>query len=176
MMRFILPLVVFLVLAVFLFKGLGLNPHEVPSPLIDKPAPAFNLPQLYDPAKKFSAAEMKGKVWLLNVWASWCVSCRDEHPILVMLAQKNIVPIYGLDYKDKATDAMQWLKEGGNPYTVVASDTDGRIGIDYGVYGVPETYVIDKQGVIRYKQIGPVTMEALDKTILPLVQKLEQQP
>ncbi len=176
MMRFILPLVAFIVLAVFLYIGLGLNPREVPSPLIDKPAPAFSLPQLYDPAKKFSAAEMKGRVWLLNVWASWCVSCRDEHPVLVMLAQKNIVPIYGLDYKDKQGDAVLWLKEGGNPYTVVASDTDGRIGIDYGVYGVPETYVIDKQGIIRYKQIGPVTTESLDKTILPLVHKLEQQP
>ncbi len=175
MMRFILPLVAFLVLVVFLFKGLHMDPHEVPSPLIDKPAPAFNLPQLYDQNKKLSAADMKGKVWLLNVWASWCVSCREEHPVLLMLAQQNVVPIYGLDYKDKPADAMQWLKEGGNPYTVVAQDADGRIGIDYGVYGVPETYVIDKQGVIRYKQIGPLTMEAWKQTVLPLVQKLEQQ-
>lgn len=175
-MRFILPLVVFLVLAGFLFVGLGLNPHEVPSPLIDKPAPAFTLPQLRDPARNFSAAEMKGKVWLFNVWASWCVSCREEHPVLVTLAQQNIVPIYGLDYKDKREDAEQWLKKGGDPYTLVASDADGRVGIDYGVYGVPETYVIDKQGVIRYKQIGPVTLQSLKETILPLVAKLEQQP
>lgn len=176
MMRFILPLIVFLVLAAFLYVGLGLHPHEVPSPLIGKQAPAFNLPQLQDPTKKFSAAEMKGKVWLLNVWASWCESCRDEHPLLVALAQQNYVPIYGLDYKDKREDAELWLKKSGNPYALVASDTDGRVGIDYGVYGVPETYVIDKQGVIQYKLIGPATPQSLKETILPLVAKLEQQP
>ncbi len=175
MMRFILPLVAFLVLAGFLFVGLHMDPKEVPSPLIDKPAPAFNLPLLADPAGQFSPAQMKGKVWLLNVWASWCVSCRDEHPVLMELAQKNIVPIYGLDYKDKQGDAALWLKKGGNPYAVVATDLDGRVGIDYGVYGVPETYVIDKQGIIRYKQIGPVTPQSLQETILPLVKKLEEQ-
>lgn len=176
MMRFILPLVAFLVLAAFLLKGLDLHPHEVPSPLIDKPAPAFSLPQLHEPAKKFSPADMKGKVWLLNVWASWCESCKDEHPVLLALAQQNVVPIYGLDYKDTRKDAEAWLRQAGNPYTNVASDADGRVGIDYGVYGVPETYVIDKQGIIRYKQIGPVTLSNLQKTILPMVQKLEAQP
>lgn len=175
MMRFILPLIVFLVLAAFLYVGLGLNPHEVPSPLIGKPAPAFTLPQLHDPARKFSVAEMKGKVWMLNVWASWCVSCREEHPVLLALAQQNFVPIYGLDYKDKRDDAELWLKKGGDPYSLVISDVDGRVGIDYGVYGVPETYVIDKQGVIQFKQIGPVTPQSLKETILPLVAKLEQQ-
>jgi cytochrome c biogenesis protein CcmG/thiol:disulfide interchange protein DsbE len=175
MMRFILPLVIFLVLAAFLFKGLSLDPREVPSPLIDKPAPAFTLPQLHDPKKQFSPADMKGKVWLLNVWASWCVSCRDEHPLLVALAEKKVVPIYGLDYKDKRADAEMWLQRGGDPYTLSVSDADGRIGIDYGVYGVPETYVIDKQGIIRYKQIGPVTMLSLQDTILPLVAKLEKE-
>lgn len=175
MMRFILPLVIFLVLAAFLFKGLSLDPREVPSPLIDKPAPAFTLPQLHDPKKQFSPADMKGKVWLLNVWASWCVSCRDEHPLLVALAEKKVVPIYGLDYKDKRADAEMWLQRGGDPYTLSVSDADGRIGIDYGVYGVPETYVIDKQGIIRYKQIGPVTMQSLQDTILPLVAKLEKE-
>lgn len=173
MMRFILPLVVFLVLAVFLYVGLGLDPREVPSPLIDKPAPAFTLPQLHDTKKQFSPAEMKGKVWLLNVWASWCVSCREEHPILLSLAQQNIVPIYGLDYKDKKEDAEMWLRQGGDPYTLSVMDRDGRIGIDYGVYGVPETYVIDKQGIIRYKQIGPVTMQNLRDKILPLVAELQ---
>jgi cytochrome c biogenesis protein CcmG/thiol:disulfide interchange protein DsbE len=174
MMRFILPLVVFLVLAGFLFVGLNLDPHEVPSPLIDKPAPSFNLPQLHDPKKTFSPQEMKGKVWLLNVWASWCVSCKEEHPLLVALSQQKIVPIYGLDYKDKTVDAEQWLRQGGDPYLVSASDTDGRIGIDYGVYGVPETYVIDKQGIIRYKQIGPITPQNLREKILPLVAELEK--
>lgn len=175
MMRFILPLVVFLVLAAFLFKGLSLDPREVPSPLIDKPAPAFVLPQLHDPKKQFSPADMKGKVWMLNVWASWCVSCRDEHPLLVSLSEQKIVPIYGLDYKDKREDAEKWLQRGGDPYTLSVSDADGRIGIDYGVYGVPETYVIDKKGIIRYKQIGPVTMQSLSDTILPLVAKLEKE-
>jgi cytochrome c biogenesis protein CcmG/thiol:disulfide interchange protein DsbE len=131
------------------------------------------LPQLYDPAKTFSAQEMKGKVWLLNVWASWCVSCREEHPVLMALAGRKIVPIYGLDYKDEREAGQGWLRNGGDPYTLIASDRDGRIGIDYGVYGVPETYVIDKQGVIRYKQIGPVTQQSLREKILPLVAELQ---
>lgn len=173
MMRFIWPLVAFLVLASFLYVGLHLNPHEVPSPLIGKPAPAFNLPQLHEPSQNFSVAEMKGKVWLLNVWASWCESCKDEHPVLLALAQQNMVPIYGLDYKDKREDAEAWLRGAGNPYTLVASDADGRVGIDYGVYGVPETYVIDKQGVIQYKEIGPVTPQNLKDKILPLVAQLQ---
>ncbi len=175
MTRFILPLVIFLVLAAFLYKGLHLDPREVPSPLIDKPAPAFSLPQLYDPKKSFSPQEMKGKVWLLNVWASWCVSCREEHPLLVDLSEQKIVPIYGLDYKDKREDAAAVLRNGRDPYALVISDSDGRVGIDYGVYGVPETYVIDKQGVIRYKQIGPVTPQSLRDTLLPLVAKLEKE-
>jgi len=173
MMRFILPFVVFIVLAVFLFVGLNLNPREVPSPLIDKPAPAFTLPQLHEPQKTFSPADMQGKVWLLNVWASWCVSCREEHPVLMALAQQNIVPIYGLDYKDTPAEAERWLQKGGDPYVLSVSDAEGRIGIDYGVYGVPETYVIDKQGIIRYKQIGPVTPDSLREKILPLVAELQ---
>ncbi len=173
MMRFILPLVIFLVLAGFMFVGLGLNPHEVPSPLIGKPAPAFTLPQLHDTNKQFSPEEMKGKVWLLNVWASWCVSCREEHPILMELARQHIVPIYGLNYKDKKTDGEMWLSRGGDPYVLSAMDSEGRIGIDYGVYGVPETYVIDKQGIIRYKQIGPVSSQNLQEKILPLVAELQ---
>ena len=175
MIRFILPLVAFLVLVGFLAKGLFLNPHEVPSPLIDKPAPMFSLPQLADPAKKFSPADMKGKVWLLNVWASWCESCKDEHPVLLELSARHLVPIYGLDYKDKPGDAQAWLDEAGNPYTLVAQDASGRVGINYGVYGVPETYVIDKHGTIRYKLIGPMTLENLKGIILPMVHKLEQQ-
>ncbi len=173
MMRFIWPFVIFVTLAGFLYVGLHLNPHEVPSPLINKPAPAFKLAQLHDPSKEFSAEEMKGQVWLLNVWASWCVSCRVEHPVLVALSRQNVVPIYGLDYKDKREAGMEWLREGGNPYVVSASDVEGRVGIDYGVYGVPETYVIDKEGVIRYKQIGPVTQQALHEKILPLVAELK---
>jgi cytochrome c biogenesis protein CcmG/thiol:disulfide interchange protein DsbE len=173
MKRFLLPLGVFFVLVLFLAVGLRLNPREVPSPLIDKPAPAFTLPRLDDPQLRVSRKDMLGKVWMLNVWASWCVSCREEHPVLVGLSKENIVPIYGLNYKDERKDALAWLDHFGNPYTVSIMDADGRIGIDYGVYGVPETYVIDKQGVIRYKQIGPVTPEVLDAKIIPLVRKLQ---
>jgi cytochrome c biogenesis protein CcmG/thiol:disulfide interchange protein DsbE len=117
---------------------------------------------------------MKGKVWLLNVWSSWCVSCKEEHPLLLSLSQQNVVPIYGLDYKDKKEDAEMWLNQAGNPYTLNVMDRDGRVGINYGVYGVPETYVIDKQGIIRYKQIGPVTSQSLNEKILPMVAELER--
>jgi cytochrome c biogenesis protein CcmG/thiol:disulfide interchange protein DsbE len=174
MMRFILPFIAFIILAVFLFIGLNLDPREVPSPLVGKPAPAFVLPQLNIPARQFSPDEMKGKVWLLNVWASWCVSCEAEHPVLMELSRLNIVPIYGLDYKDKREVALAILQRRGDPYVLNVSDTDGRTGIDYGVYGVPETYVIDKQGIIRYKQIGAVTADNLREKILPLVAELEK--
>jgi len=174
MTRFVIPLVVFMVLVAFLAIGLSRDPREVPSPLINKPAPAFQLPQLLEPAKTFSAAEMRGKVWLMNVWASWCVSCRDEHPWLLEYARSAIVPIYGLNYKDKRADAISWLNELGDPYVLSAADLDGRVGIDYGVYGAPETYLIDKNGVIRFKQVGPVTPEIWEKRVLPLVKELNQ--
>ena len=173
MKRFLIPLALFIVLVGFLAVGLRLNPREVPSPLINKPAPAFTLPELTDPQRMFSEKDMLGKVWLLNVWASWCVSCREEHPVLVAFSKRKIVPVYGLNYKDDRKDALAWLARLGNPYTKSIMDRDGRIGINYGVYGVPETYVIDKQGVIRYKQIGPVTPEILDAKIVPLVRKLQ---
>jgi cytochrome c biogenesis protein CcmG/thiol:disulfide interchange protein DsbE len=173
MTRFLVPLAIFIVLVAFLAVGLGLNPREVPSPLINKPAPAFLLPQLHQPDKTFSQQDMQGKVWLLNVWASWCVSCREEHPLLVELARTNVVPVYGLNYKDKPEDALAWLRQFGDPYALSIIDRDGRVGIDYGVYGVPETFVIDKQGAIRYKQIGPVTPAALKDKILPLVKDLQ---
>lgn len=169
-----LPLVLFVGLVAFLAIGLNRDPHEVPSPLINKAAPTFQLPQLHQPDKTFSAAEMRGKVWLLNVWASWCVSCREEHPFLVELARTGAVPVYGLNWKDKRDDAMNWLDELGNPYVLSVSDLDGRIAIDYGVYGAPETYLIDKNGVIRYKVIGPVTPDVLQKTILPMVKELNK--
>ena len=172
MMRF-WPFAAFLVLAAFLYIGLGLDPHEVPSPLINKPAPAFVLPQLHDPAKQFSSQDMNGQVWLLNVWASWCAACKVEHPLFMELYRRNIVPIYGINYKDKREAGIAWLQAGGDPYLLSVSDMEGRVGLDYGVYGVPETYVIDKQGVIRYKQIGPVTPQSLQEKILPLVAELQ---
>jgi len=170
--RFLIPLVVFAVMVVFLGVGLNLDPREVPSPLINKPAPPFVLPQLHAPDKTFSQKDMLGKVWLLNVWASWCVACREEHPHLVAFARTGAVPIYGLNYKDERADGLAWLARFGDPYTLSASDRDGRIGIDYGVYGVPETYLIDKAGVIRYKRIGIVTPEIIRDKILPLAKEL----
>lgn len=173
MSRFLLPLSVFIILAGFLGVGLRLNPREVPSPLIDKPAPAFRVPQLHDAGNTIDPVDMRGKVWLLNVWASWCAACRQEHPLLVELARRNIVPIVGLNYKDTRDAAQKWLQELGNPYVLSAVDADGRVGIDYGVYGVPETFLIDQRGVIRYKHIGPVTAQALETEILPRIRKLK---
>ncbi|MBZ4200948.1 MAG: DsbE family thiol:disulfide interchange protein [Methylotenera sp.] len=175
MKRALIPFAIFIIMVGFLFKGLFLNPREVPSPLVGKPAPAFSLPRLDQAEKTFAPKDMLGQVWLFNVWASWCGACRDEHPILVALAKSGLVPVVGMDYKDTPLDAKQWLDERGNPYLLSAVDADGRVGIDYGVYGVPETYVIDKAGVIAYKQIGPVTVEALRNDILPLVKRLQAQ-
>lgn len=172
MARYMVPLGIFIVIAGFLWVGLGLNPREVPSPYIDKPAPAFELPRLYEPNQRVSREDMLGQVWLLNVWASWCVACRQEHPYLVELARQRIVPIVGLNYKDKGPEAKGWLQQHGDPYVMSLVDADGRTGIDYGVYGVPETFLIDKQGVIRYKHIGPVTPEAIGQVILPKVREL----
>lgn len=173
MMRFILPLVLFLILAVFLFKGLGRDTREVPSPLIGKAAPAFSLPTLQEPAKLFSPKEMLGRVWLLNVWASWCEACKDEHPVLMQFSTEKVLPIVGVDYKDKREDGIDTLKKAGDPYDEVISDADGKVGFDYGVYGVPETYVIDKTGIIRFKQIGPVTPENLRDKLMPLIAELQ---
>jgi cytochrome c biogenesis protein CcmG/thiol:disulfide interchange protein DsbE len=172
--KFLIPLALFGVLVVFLAMGLGLDPHEVPSPLVNKPAPAFKVPQLEQPELQFAAEDMKGQVWLFNVWASWCVACRQEHPVLMQFARQKLVPIVGLDYKDQRKDALGVLKRSGNPYDINAFDADGRVGIDYGVYGVPESYLIDKAGIIRYKHIGPITAEALEKTIIPLINELKK--
>ena len=171
--KFLIPLILFVILVGFLAVGLNRDPQEIPSPLIGKQAPAFELPQLADPQKTFSPESMKGKVWILNVWASWCVACREEHPVLVELGKLQVAPIIGLDYKDKREDAMAMLARQGNPYLLSAFDANGRVGIDYGVYGVPETYIIDKAGVIRFKHIGPITMELLNKKMIPLLGELK---
>ncbi len=173
-MRYLIPLVLFLGLVVFLAIGLGRNPHEVPSPLINRPAPTASLPQLSDPTKTFSAEQMRGKVWLLNVWASWCVACREEHAMLLEIARSGVVPLYGLNYKDQRADALGWLRDLGDPYVLNVSDLDGRVGIDYGVYGAPETFLIDRTGVIRYKKIGPITPDDWQKQIQPLVRELSK--
>ncbi len=171
--RYLAPLGIFMGLLVFLGIGLNLNPREVPSPLIGKPAPAFTLPDLNHPEVAFKHTEMLGKVWVLNVWASWCVACREEHETLLQFSKTGVVPVLGLNYKDERSDGLGWLKQFGNPYQQSLYDHDGLVGIDYGVYGVPETFVIDKRGVIRYKRIGILTPELLRDTIVPLVRELQ---
>ncbi|WP_114636477.1 DsbE family thiol:disulfide interchange protein [Polynucleobacter necessarius] len=172
--KFLILLGLFLGLVVFLAIGLNRDPHEVPSPLINKAAPAFEVAQLADSNKAFSPASMKGQVWILNVWASWCVACREEHPVLVELAKSQVAPVIGLDYKDKREDALAMLAKQGNPYVLSAFDGNGRIGIDYGVYGVPETYIIDQSGIIRFKHIGPLTMDLLNQKFYPILSKLKK--
>ena len=174
MNRYLLPLFGFLVLAGFLAFGLKLDPHEVPSPLIDKPAPAFSAAKLSQPDQRVTLGDLKGKAWVLNVWASWCAPCRDEHPLWVAYAKRSPVPIYGLNYKDKNEAGVAWLRQLGNPYAESLTDPDGRIGIDYGVYGVPETFVIDSQGVVRLKHTGPITPAVLRDKIDPLLKRLSQ--
>jgi len=171
-LRFLAPLLIFIVVAVFLAVGLKLDPREVPSPLIDKPAPQFELPRLLQMDGVVGTADLRGEVWLLNVWASWCVACRVEHPLLNDLAAKRLIRIVGLNYKDAPADARTWLREFGNPYDIIAVDRQGEAGIDWGVYGVPETFVIDRSGVIRYKHIGPLDAKVLNETIVPLVRQL----
>jgi cytochrome c biogenesis protein CcmG/thiol:disulfide interchange protein DsbE len=165
-------LAVFAALIVLLAIGLRLNPREVPSPLIGKAAPAFELPLLLSPDKKFSEKDMLGRVWILNVWASWCPPCLVEHPVVTRIAKSGMAPVVGLNYKDAREEALPWLERNGNPYQLIAFDRDGRIGIDYGVYGVPETYVIDRQGVIRYKHIGPLSADVVREKLEPLVKEL----
>ena len=193
MNRFLWPLIGFIVLIVLLAVGLNLDPREVPSPLVGKPAPAFSLSKLGSD-EKFSPQDMQGKVWLLNLWSTWCVSCRQEHPMLVQMAKSQTVTLIGLNYKEVRGDASfdmskinaeaektmatqrasAWLQRHGNPYALSALDLDGRVGIDYGVYGVPETYVIDKAGIIRLKHTGPITPEVFSSKLLPLVKELNR--
>jgi cytochrome c biogenesis protein CcmG/thiol:disulfide interchange protein DsbE len=192
--KFLVPLLLFFGLAGFLAFGLTLNPREVPSPLIDKPAPNFKLARIDDPASAFALEEMRGQVWLLNVWASWCVACRQEHPLLVRMARQKLVPVVGLNYKEVRGDgalnvrgmaleaetalaverARGWLSDHGDPYVLSVLDVDGRVGIDFGVYGVPETFLIDAEGRIRYKHIGPITPDSLQQVIMPKVEELRR--
>jgi cytochrome c biogenesis protein CcmG/thiol:disulfide interchange protein DsbE len=172
--RYYIPLVVFLVMGIFLAIGLKLDPRHVPSPLVDKPVPDFTLPRLDDVSQNFNPVEMKGTVWVLNVWASWCVSCRAEHEVLKDLVARNPVPLVGLNYKDEIADAQTWLNRLGDPYRLSVVDTEGQVGIDWGVYGVPETFLIDHEGVIRYKHVGPVNANDVNKKLLPLIEELQQ--
>ena len=172
MNRFVIPLILFALMVGLLGYGLNLDPKKVPSPLIDKSAPTFSLAMLDDPSRQLSTADMLGQVWVLNVWASWCVSCRAEHAVISELARKDLVTVVGLNYKDEPDDAERWLQQFGNPYATSVIDRDGRVGLDWGVYGVPETFVIGADGLIKYKHIGPVTMESLNNKIMPVLREL----
>ena len=172
--RYLLPLAIFFGLLWFMWRGLSLNPREIPSALLNKPVPAFSLPLLHDPSRSLGAADMKGKVWLLNVWGSWCASCRYEHPVLNALAKKGVIPIIGLNWKDRPEDAKSWLVKFGDPYQFSVSDIDGRVGIDFGVYGAPETFIIDKAGMIRYKHTGPISEVMMNETLIPMIQGLNK--
>ena len=177
MSRYLIPLFIFLALVALLWKGLSLNPRDIPSPLVGKPAPAFSLPQLYKEDEKISPEDMKGKVWVLNVWASWCVSCRAEHKVVTNFVKKDGVDVLGLNYKDYGTEeygdaAKRWLVQFGNPYSKIAVDADGRTGINWGVYGVPESFVVDKKGIIRYKFTGPLNQKNIDEKLVPLITQL----
>ena len=175
-LRYLVPLAIFMVLVAFLYRGLSLDPKRVPSPLVGKPMPEFSLPRLQDPAATLSDTDLKGKVSILNIWATWCVSCRAEHKVLLMLAKSDKVDIYGLNYKDERDKAKQWLVQLGDPYIANAFDADGRTGIDWGVYGAPETFIMDREGIIRHKHIGPLTVDALNNEILPLIAELQATP
>ncbi len=172
MIRYLLPLAIFLGLVVLLVVGLHHDPSVIPSPLIDKPAPAFTLPTLHAPDKTIGLQDLRGGVSVLNVWASWCVECRHEHPQLLELAKDQGIRLIGLNYKDDRAEALAWLKSNGDPYSTSAFDEAGRAGMDYGVYGVPETFIIDRDGVIRYKHIGPIDARTLAEEIRPLLERL----
>ena len=172
-LRFLWPLVAFIALVGVLGAGLQLNPREVPSPLIGQRVPAFALPTLAAPERTLGPEQLRGQVWVLNVWASWCVACQAEHPLLVEMAKTGQVTLIGLNYKDKRDLALGWLARHGNPYAATLSDTQGRVGLDFGVYGVPETYVIDRDGVIRHKHTGELTRDVMQKQLLPLLRQLE---
>jgi len=171
-MRYAIPLGIFILMVGLLGYGLNLDPKKVPSPLIDKPVPTFSLTRLHAPQQQISNSDLLGQVWVLNVWASWCVACRAEHEFVTRLAQMNLTKVIGLNYKDKPDDAKNWLRQWGDPYSASLMDEDGRVGIDWGVYGVPETFIVDKNGIIKYKFIGPINQGTLDSEIVPLLREL----
>jgi len=170
---FFWPLIIFVALAVVLGVGLTLDPRELPSPLIDRPVPQFRLPAVQGKTLGLASEDLRGEVSVVNVFASWCTTCRDEHPLWMEIARNRTFPIHGLNYEDQPADASRWLHQLGDPYTRTGADIDGRVGIDWGVYGVPETFVVDKRGIIRHKVIGAITRERVDEELLPLVQRLQ---
>ena len=172
----IIPLVAFMAIAGFLYKGLTLDPSLVPSPLIDKPAPVFTASSLPVSDGDFDSQSMDGQVWVLNVWASWCGPCVQEHPVLIEMTEQRDVPLVGLNYKDVPDDALTWLGRLGDPFSHLVSDQAGEVGLDWGVYGVPETFVIDKQGKVRYKHVGPLAPQDLEEKMYPIIDQLLGEP
>lgn len=170
MLRYIAPLAVLGIMIAIFMVGLQRDPTILPSPFLDKPAPGFELPLLTDPSKTISNEDYAGKVALVNVWATWCVGCRQEHEFLLSLERENLVPIYGLNWRDQREDAVAWLNNLGDPYVASGYDGDGRAGIDWGVYGAPETFLISKDGRVLYKHLGPLNRVAWDRDFVPLIQ------
>lgn len=171
---YVIPAVILTIIVSVLGYGLSRDPRRVPSPLIDKPAPQFSLPRLMDPARSLTTADLVGQVSIVNVWASWCYACRTEHPVLMDLANRDLIPLYAFDYKDTRTAAKTWLARRGNPYTAIGFEQNGNVGMNWGVYGVPETYVLDQRGIIRHKFIGPLTPKLLDQVLIPLIRQLQR--
>ena len=172
-LRFALPLAIFAAIGILLFSGLGKDTRLVPSPLIGKQTPAFDLPDLHDASRRVTAEELRGQVYLLNVWGSWCVACRIEHPVLTEFAKTGVVPVIGLDWKDDPAEGKRWLQQFGDPFDRIAVDQIGRTAIDFGVYGAPETFLVDAAGIIRYKHVGPLTRDVIEKELAPLIESLK---
>jgi cytochrome c biogenesis protein CcmG/thiol:disulfide interchange protein DsbE len=176
MLKYLIPLFVFSCLVILFVFGLQNDPSILPSPFIDKPLPQISLPTLSDPAISFDTSDLKGEVTLINIWATWCIPCRQEHALLVELAKNNDIKVVGLNYKDNRDDAMKWLVSLGDPYNIVLFDEDGKAGIDLGLYGVPETFIIDKNTIVKHKHVGPLTEKDISDTILPMIKKLKVIP
>ena len=174
MSRFMIPLVVFALLIAVFVVGLGRDPSQLPSPLLDKPAPQFDLPSLVDPEQRVTNQDFHGEVALVNVWATWCVGCRQEHNFLLQLSKADVLPIYGLNWRDNGPEARRWLQQLGDPYVATAYDEDGRVGIDWGVYGAPETFLIAADGTVLYKQLGPLSWGVWQENFVPLLEAQEQ--
>jgi len=170
MLRYLVPVAVFAVLVGFFFRGLYLKPSEIPSPFVGKAAPSFELPRLHDPEQRLSNADMQGSVSLLNVWATWCFACRQEHPVLNEIAESGVVPIFGLNLKDQRPLALRWLEQLGDPYAATGFDGDGKVALDWGVYGAPETFLVDADGTVLYKHIAPITQDVWQQELLPRIQ------
>ncbi|WP_153916424.1 DsbE family thiol:disulfide interchange protein [Shewanella sp. TC10] len=168
-----IPLVLFLGMGVFLYQGLFLNPQQLDSALEGKPVPAFQLERLETPGEMLTQENLKGEVSLINVWATWCPACKYEHPFLMMLARKNILPIYGVNYRDERAPAIRELSREGDPYAINIFDKDGRLGLDLGVYGAPESFIVDHNGIIRFRYAGPIDRNVWSETLFPMIQQLQ---